>query len=183
MLLNEHVFWFAGFPSSASVEEESFNLGKQVQDYDRIKYHHDYMQQMQLAMRLAPSLMQNPNRRNANQVTVGNIIIWYRSHCLDCVCIHSILCEYVIGHQQSVTEFYACLSSYAEMDPMSAPISHGHWWTTSNGTMAIVYGLVSTMLILNTICNELQRFLRIGSNMSSATKTRVYKLLSIQAFT
>lgn len=69
MMLNEHAFLIAGFPTSASVEAETSNLGKQVQDYERIKYHHDYMQQMQLAMRLALNLMQHPNRHNANQVT------------------------------------------------------------------------------------------------------------------
>jgi hypothetical protein len=49
------------------------NSEKQVQDYERIKYHHDYMQQMQLAMRLVLNLMQHPNRHNANQVTCWEI--------------------------------------------------------------------------------------------------------------
>jgi hypothetical protein len=70
--MNMH-FWFAGFPGSASVEAETLNSEKQVQDYERIKYHHDYMQQMQLAMRLVLNLMQHPNRHNANQVTCWEI--------------------------------------------------------------------------------------------------------------
>lgn len=53
---------------------------------------------------------------------------------------------------------------------MSAPILHGRCWTTLNGMMGTVYGSVSTMLILKATCDELQRFLRIGSSMSSATK-------------
>lgn len=53
---------------------------------------------------------------------------------------------------------------------MSAPILHGRCWTTLNGMMGTVYGSVSTMLILKGTCDELQRFLQIGSSMSSATK-------------